>query len=374
MKVKKIIGHFVDIDEKDDINKEILEKHITHYMQGVSQVLFIAFFLITIFEIAVTLLIKTGHFLSLLVTENGDVVTYNLFVRTQIVFLAIIWVTFGLYYICWKKANFTGRKNLTCILSLVVTTVFCFYYWNNNTLIVLFVVPIIAAVPFDKRRNKEVMISSIILIILYSLLQYNKTKNEVTLLIGCSSIITIIAVQFICIKIHNTMNRSFLDIRAYANKQKVLYDKISHDELTGSFSKTALEADLHNLENYTSLAFIDIDKFKSINDTYGHQMGDNVLKLLVFCMKTDKLHVYRNGGDEFILLSNLSAKELGKDLEVRKAKFSYYSEEFFKVKASVSVGIININLYETGSENIRRCDALMYKSKDKGRDTLTIEE
>ena len=374
MKVRKIIGHFVDIDEKDQINKAILEKHITHYMASVSQVMAATFILIMIFEIVVTLLVRAGHFQILLIDRAGMPIDYITYVKKQILFELVIWGTFGIYYLFWRKAVFSVRKTLIVVLTLILTTVFCFYHWKNNSLAILYVIPTIIAIPLDKRRNKAVMFFSILLIFIYSVYQFSINRDEANFLIALSSITTIGAMQLICKKIHNTMNRSFLDIKAYAIQQKVLFDKLSHDELTGAYSKTALDEDIKNLENYNSLSFIDVDNFKSINDNYDHQMGDNILKLLVFCMETNKTKIYRNGGDEFIVLSALNAKELGKEIQRLKTKFTYFAEDFYQVKATVSVGIININKDETGSANIKRCDSLMYKSKKNGKDSLTMEE
>ena len=373
MKFRELLGHFVDIDENDKANKAILEKHITHYMLGVSQVLGVMCFLTMVFEIVIAFLIHSGRFSFLLLTPNGTKVTFLLYLKFAIIYEVILSLSFSLYFFFWRKGNFTVKKVLMCIITILFITLFCFYHWKNTTLSILYIVPVIIAIPLDKKRNKLVMFSCIGFIILYSIFQYSIHKDEAALLTSFSSIITIIALEFICMKIHNSMNRSFLDIRSYAYRQKALYDQISHDELTGSFSKNKLDSDLKNLQLYTSLSFIDVDKFKNINDTYGHQMGDNILKLLVFCFNINKLNIYRNGGDEFIILSSYTASDLSEKLERIKSKFTFYADEFFSVKATVSIGIININKSLSGSENIRHCDALMYKSKERGRDTLTVE-
>ena len=372
MKFRELLGHFVDINENDKANKAILEKHVTHYMLGVSQVLGVMCFLTMIFEIIIAFLIHSGRFTMLLLTPNGTRVTFFRYLVFVIIYEVIICASFVLYLFLWRKANFTVKKILMCIITILYITLFCFYHWKNTSLSILYIVPVIIAIPLDKKRNKLVMFSCIGFIILYSIFQYMIHKNATALLTSFSSIITIISLEFICMKIHNTMNRSFIDIRNYASRQKALYDQISHDELTGSYSKNKLDSDLKNLKEYSSLAFLDIDHFKSVNDTYGHQMGDNILKLLVFCFNINKLRIYRNGGDEFIILSSYPVSILADTLKRIKTKFTFYAEEFFNLKATVSIGIININQELTGSENIRHCDALMYKSKERGRDTLTI--
>lgn len=372
MKFKKIIGHFVDIDENDKVNKEILEKHITHYMAGVGQVLAVTFFLIMIFEIVVILLIKSGHFLTLLKNHYGQTINYKDYIMTHIFYELSVWATFLIYFVIWKKANFTVRKILTTFLSLLLTSFFCFYHWKNSSLSILYVLPVIIAIPLDKKRNKAVIFFSIIMILTYSIFQFSINRSDSNFIIAINSITTVIALQLISIKIHNTMNRAFLDIKSYAQKQEILYDKLTHDELTGSYSKSALETEIKDLSTYKTLSFIDIDNFKKINDSYGHHMGDEILKLLVFCLTLKGSKIYRYGGDEFIILSTFTAEELFHNLKKLKTKFSFYASDLYEITASISIGIITINHTESGLENIKRCDNLMYISKEKGKDTLTV--
>lgn len=369
-----IMKSFVlDIDESDTLNKEILEKHITKYMNGVGHVLATTFFVVMIAEIVLWLFVRIGYFAYTLNSMGGIKITFWSFLKGQLIHQVLIWLTFGFYFFLWGKFNFTKRKTLFCITSLIITTLFVFDHWRNNYLSILYVIPIMIAIPLDKYRNRIVSLVSIVMITVYTLFQFFINENEVNFVIAGIAIITIIALRIVGIKIHNTMNGAFLDIKDAVVKQEALYDKLSHDILTGAFSKTAFQTDLENIEAFKSLAFIDVDNFKKINDNQGHQTGDAILKLLVFCLKTKDKRVYRYGGDEFVILSGLSAVELGKELKTLKSRFSYYAQELCDTFATISVGIINVSSKENGPENVKRCDALMYRSKAKGKDTLTIE-
>ena len=365
--------YVVDIDENDPLNKAILEKHITKYMISVGHVLATTFFIIMLTEIVMWLFIRIGYFAYTLNSIGGIKISFWNFIRQQLLNQIFIWGTFGIYFFLWHNASFGTRKTLLCIMTLMITTIFCFDHWRNNYLSILYVIPIIIAIPLDKRRNRIVSIISIILILAYTVFQYFIDANETNYIVGAIAIITIIALHIVGIKIHNTMNGAFLDIKDAVTKQEALYEKLSHDVLTGAFSKTAFQSDLENICAYKSLAFIDVDNFKSINDKMGHQTGDAILRLLVFCLKTKDKHVYRYGGDEFIILSGLSAVDLGQDLKNIKRRFTYYAQEMCETKATFSVGIINVNSNESGSDNVKRCDQLMYRSKAKGKDTLTVE-
>lgn len=364
---------FVDIDEKDKINNEILERHILKYIKSVEKVLATTFFIVLISEIVVAILVKFGFFLYHLKNKSGNAIPFITFISEQIRHEIYTWATFFIYFLLARKANFSQRKTLLCALSIIIATIYCFGHWKNNYLSFLYSLPIIIAIPFDKKRNLTVMWICIVLIVIYTFFQNAIKPNETNFLIGTSAAIAVVALQLICIKLHNTMNNAFMDIKDYAIQQKILNDKLAHDVLTGAYSKTALETDTKELAKYKSLAFIDLDNFKSINDKMGHSMGDNILKLLVFCLNTKNNKVYRYGGDEFVVLSDKESQELKNVMEKLKTKFTYYSLELFNIKATVSAGIITVNPEETGAQNLERCDNLMYKSKDKGKDTLTLE-
>ncbi len=77
-----------------------------------------------------------------------------------------------------------------------------------------------------------------------------------------------------------------------------------HDELTGLPSRRAFNDALHRLQAPYSIATVDIDHFKSFNDTYGHDVGDQVLRLVAskLACVTGGGHAYRCGGEEFTIL------------------------------------------------------------------------
>ena len=91
-----------------------------------------------------------------------------------------------------------------------------------------------------------------------------------------------------------------------------------HDELTGLPSRRAFHDALHTLEMPYSIAVVDIDHFKGFNDTYGHDVGDQVLRLVAskLARVTGGGHAYRCGGEEFtILFPKKSTAEVAPHLE-----------------------------------------------------------
>ncbi|MBW2247553.1 MAG: GGDEF domain-containing protein [Deltaproteobacteria bacterium] len=126
------------------------------------------------------------------------------------------------------------------------------------------------------------------------------------------------------------------------------------------------------------ILFIDIDHFKKFNDSYGHDMGDEVLKFVAntFVANTRPFDLYgRWGGEEFIgIIRNIN----GKELEVLGNRVrtlienSYLIHENERLYVTISIGATLVNKNDTIDSLIKRADTLLYKSKAAGRNFLTI--
>ena len=127
---------------------------------------------------------------------------------------------------------------------------------------------------------------------------------------------------------------------------------------------------------------IDIDNFKKINDTYGHNIGDEVLKdfakhLKDFFRRKSDL-IARTGGEEFTLLIGYEERErlleylenLRKKIEENCLKIQENSEEI-KIKYTISMGV-ELDLKESLKEMIISADHKLYKSKERGKNCITF--
>jgi diguanylate cyclase len=132
-----------------------------------------------------------------------------------------------------------------------------------------------------------------------------------------------------------------------------------------------------------SLLMIDIDHFKAFNDSHGHQMGDNVLKLVARCMKEcikGRDTVARYGGEEFAIilpLTRLDAAIMAASV-VRK---QVSSKKIINRRTGASLGQITLSIgvaqYRPGehaSELVHRADEALYLAKSTGRDKVSSEE
>lgn len=125
-----------------------------------------------------------------------------------------------------------------------------------------------------------------------------------------------------------------------------------------------------------SLMILDLDHFKQVNDTHGHDIGDEVLKAVASCLKDLTRHhdvVARLGGEEFgVVAPNMDAELLARFAErIRKAiaAMSVQSGNV-RLKITTSVGLAVWDRKETAEEFYRRADRQLYEAKRLGRNRV----
>lgn len=128
-----------------------------------------------------------------------------------------------------------------------------------------------------------------------------------------------------------------------------------------------------------SIFFIDIDHFKSVNDTYGHDIGDKVLKMVansIVSMLRSMDIICRWGGEEFVIISpNISGSSMESVAErVRQfiEKSWVTTENGEDVYVTLSIGGTSVRQKDNELSVVKRADLAMYKSKLAGRNTVTI--
>ena len=156
-----------------------------------------------------------------------------------------------------------------------------------------------------------------------------------------------------------------------------------HDPLTQAMNRRAFDIDLattlqtHQLSRSPcTLAIIDLDHFKSVNDTFGHEVGD---ELLVEMVRTLRIHqreqdrLYRFGGEEFILLMpDTDAHGVQRTLDgLRETIFRTLRRPDGK-PVSVSIGAATLEPGERGAFWLTRADAALYRAKNGGRNRVVM--
>lgn len=168
-----------------------------------------------------------------------------------------------------------------------------------------------------------------------------------------------------------------------------LEQKIRSDPLTGVFNRQAMEEDLSSefsrskrYKKVFGIVMADIDHFKKVNDTYGHAVGDEVLKsfakILKKCLREVDV-IYRFGGEEFLILmpethadpSLIAALRLQKKVESHVMKSIVDSSLKLQVTASFGVSVYKED-DESYQDIMQRADQALYMAKDSGRNRVEM--
>lgn len=146
-----------------------------------------------------------------------------------------------------------------------------------------------------------------------------------------------------------------------------------HDELTGLPSRRAFNDSLHALEAPYSIAAVDIDHFKSFNDRYGHDVGDQVLRLVAAKLAgvTGGGHAYRCGGEEFtILFPKKTTAEVVPHLEQLRVVIE---EADFQVRGSDRRQVPRgPDRRAGGRSRARKADAIRKLARDIARESTSV--
>ena len=174
------------------------------------------------------------------------------------------------------------------------------------------------------------------------------------------------------------------ELKTEKEERRLIENESKKDAMTRAFNRRCFDDDVKNLfkksKDTLSCAFIDGDKFKDVNDTYGHQAGDEVLKFIVNTMfahtkNLKRSRVYRYSGEEFIILFADEDKKsviscinaIRTDLES-----STVSYENLKIPITISAGVSFYKEGDTLEKFVERADKGVYLAKENGRNRVEV--
>ncbi len=173
---------------------------------------------------------------------------------------------------------------------------------------------------------------------------------------------------------------TFRDVSDQRAAERRLQQLVDRDDLTGLTSRRSAESKLRDLladnerKRSVALFFIDLDNFKRINDTLGHDVGDEVLKVaakrLMHSMREEDT-VSRFGGDEFVVImdnvDSLIASQRAENilLELKKP-FHVFNQEMF-LSGSIGISLSSSRGAKSVSTLMKQADVALYRAKDAGR-------
>ncbi|TKD70485.1 GGDEF domain-containing protein [Pseudalkalibacillus hwajinpoensis] len=167
--------------------------------------------------------------------------------------------------------------------------------------------------------------------------------------------------------------------RKMRSKNTKLEDIARKDFLTDLYNHRAFQEDLHICSKNDQpllLVLADIDYFKSVNDRFGHLVGDDVLKQIGMVVKKelqDDVRAYRYGGEEFAFILNATNREEAKEcllriqFVIRKLRFTADAEQF---SVTMSYGTALFPQESSIDQSLRIADERLYEAKRLGRNRI----
>jgi diguanylate cyclase (GGDEF)-like protein len=216
-------------------------------------------------------------------------------------------------------------------------------------------------------------------------------SQEINLKIECFQwfglAIVLISVSFIGGNISSIRRDLSVSRKKLQSSLTVIREMAIHDDLTGFYNRHHL-MDLIDSENNRSvrtgsvfsLVMMDIDKFKNINDTYGHQTGDQVLRTFAAVIrsilrKTD--YCGRYGGEEFLIVLTQTDLQAAKVFAERIrvcVENSFFPDLGPNSRVTISIGLAEYRMQEDIEKTISRADELLYKAKKGGRNRVECSD
>ena len=166
----------------------------------------------------------------------------------------------------------------------------------------------------------------------------------------------------------------------WRNREKKIRDISQIDPLTGIYNRRKIGQNLTEIQNEhrdVTIILMDLDHFKKINDSYGHDVGDDVLKQVALTLSKnvrDEDVVGRFGGEEFILVLQNKSIQQALDIaercrkEIESTRIKVNDKEFIQISASF--GITVGNHYQTKQQILKQADEALYLAKKSGRNQV----
>ncbi|TMX46863.1 GGDEF domain-containing protein [Vibrio sp. Hep-1b-8] len=255
----------------------------------------------------------------------------------------------------------------------------------------LFVIPTVSKLPFI------LVVYLLAMVLIFAICVLNQNRIIDVVLYSSALLASTTFVFFHVPHISSTMF-SLAGILLLVYLLSASYELAFKDTLTDIPGRLALESDLRHLGRRYTIAMLDIDHFKSFNDTYGHDTGDDVLKLVASRLQLvgGRAKVYRYGGEEFTVLFKGKLADEAKDhLERLRTSIESYemalrdqdsrpksdklgskkrgpkkNEE--SVNVTISIGVADSSETKDVSTVMKSADEALYKAKKSGRNQVCL--
>lgn len=279
------------------------------------------------------------------------------------------------------------KEYLSLYLFIIFSLYLCLTHEIARVLLASFILPIFASTVFSNVKMTRWMfwMSSLAALLFGSYIYFAGNLDSSMLMqifVACFMFLC----SYLLAKVLIRYGHDNLSVLLYFDNQKrYMQEQLKLDPFTGLYNRKTFDDYLAKLmiecestNKCISLAMIDVDHFKRVNDLYGHAVGDRVLLYLSQILKNiqaENIHVFRMGGEEFaILFRDCDVEEayrICEDLRTRMESASLYDIDNRSV--TFSCGLVCMDPKHISLETfIKAADSSLYAAKKNGRNQVVI--
>lgn len=293
--------------------------------------------------------------------------TFPLMVEGESIMEYLVQVV-GVVYV-WNMHHMGYFNSPQYVVSMVVLAVMVYVMWRYK-----------GAIRYHVERN--VAVFAVIGISFWALLPHHSAGLTMNPLIAVQGFTMYLGMVIATAYFLRADHRA--GVRNQENDQTAHFDSLTNAKSYATYKEdvTAAFAQAKAQGQPLSMAAVDIDYFKQINDHYGHLCGDDVLVGIarqlsaVLARHGGRAALYRTGGEEFnVLLPGMDAQTARPIVEDcwRSVRQSHFASGANVVQVTISAGVVDMVATDNNIEDLyRRADESLYQSKHRGRDTITV--
>ena len=281
----------------------------------------------------------------------------------------------------------TSKKLLLILFVLQkfiwILTATMLYGWEGGFQFFLILIMILYSFGEAGYNRKKLLFNFTCFVVFVTFIVFFKGQSGVIPFEGIDRIIQIFNTLFFCIDVGfvaSSFSKESQELEEkLVNYNKQLEIEAGEDALTGLKNRRSTNEYIKRLvkeETIFSICLCDIDFFKKVNDTYGHEFGDDVLVAIAYVfkkMEAEGAYISRWGGEEFLMVfPNLNGDEAYVRVhdiynEIKKIEVPYGDE---KVSITMTYGLTEFDLDKRIEDNIKEVDEKLYMGKQSGRDKI----
>lgn len=291
----------------------------------------------------------------------------------------------ALFVLSYRCGTFVSYCILNiCILFWSIVNV---YYFGWNIGVQHFLAVLLVFVFFSKYKHERIKIAYVSFLFILRLILYYYCRSHEPLAVldaDLNNALQVVNTFFIFLSLGLVSYLFSTTTQEMEGKlieyNRKLMKQANTDTLTGLYNRRRtmeyLESLLANAESQISICLCDIDHFKHVNDTYGHDIGDVVLTTISDTFRTKlppDTFISRWGGEEFLLIfPHMNGDEAGTALEILRQKirelvFDGGTEKF---TISLTYGLVEYDFHSDITTLLKEADEKLYIGKESGRDRV----